>query len=90
VEIASYYVIAEALTNIAKYAHADTAQVRVKRLNGSVSVEVTDDGVGGAVDKVGGGLRGLNDRVAAHGGRLSVENGPERGTILTAELPCGS
>ena len=61
-----------------------------QRSNGHLIVQVTDNGVGGAVDKLGGGLHGLHDRVAAHGGSVRVENAPDRGTILTAELPCGS
>jgi signal transduction histidine kinase len=88
VEVASYYVVAEALTNIAKYAHASAAQIRVKRANGSVTVEVSDDGVGGADPDGGSGLRGLADRVAALDGRLSVDSPVGEGTTVRAEIPC--
>jgi signal transduction histidine kinase len=89
VEIASYYVIAEALTNVAKYAHACSAQVRVRQLNGSISVEVTDDGVGGADPTHGSGLRGLADRVAALDGRLEIVSREGHGTTVKAQIPCG-
>jgi signal transduction histidine kinase len=89
VEIASYYVIAEALTNVAKYAHAGSAQVRVRQLNGSVSVEITDDGVGGADPAHGSGLRGLADRVAALDGRLEIISRAGQGTTVKAQIPCG-
>jgi signal transduction histidine kinase len=88
VEIASYYVVAEALTNIAKYAQASRAQVRVSQVNGSVTVEVSDDGVGGANPVRGSGLRGLADRVAALDGRLEVDSRAGCGTIVTAQIPC--
>jgi signal transduction histidine kinase len=88
VEIASYYVVAEALTNVAKYAHASTARVSVCRLNGSVTVEVADDGVGGADPRQGSGLSGLADRVAALDGRLQVDSPPGSGTTVRAEIPC--
>jgi signal transduction histidine kinase len=89
VEIASYYVVAEALTNVAKYAHASSAQIRVMQVNGSVRVEVSDDGVGGADPRHGSGLRGLADRVAALDGRLEVDSLSGRGTTIRAEIPCG-
>lgn len=88
VEIASYYVIAEALTNVAKYAGASTARVRVARNNASVTVEVSDDGVGGADPDKGSGLRGLADRVAALDGRLEVDSPPGQGTTIRARIPC--
>jgi signal transduction histidine kinase len=89
VEIASYYVVAEALTNVAKYAHASAARVSVARVNGSVTVEVSDDGVGGADPSHGSGLSGLADRVAALDGRLQVLSAPGSGTTIRAEIPCG-
>jgi signal transduction histidine kinase len=89
VEIASYYVVAEALTNVARYAGASRARIRVARDNGLVTVEVSDDGVGGADPSNGSGLRGLADRVAALDGRLSVESVPGAGTVVRAEIPCG-
>lgn len=88
VEIASYYVVAEALTNVARYAQATNAEVRVTRLNGSVQVEVSDDGVGGADPAHGSGLRGLAARVAALDGRLDVHSPPGGGTTISALIPC--
>jgi len=88
VEIASYYVIAESLTNATKYAHASAAQVRVNRHDGSVTVEVTDDGIGGADPARGSGLRGLADRVAALDGKLEVDSNVGHGTTIRARIPC--
>jgi signal transduction histidine kinase len=90
VESAAYFIACEGLTNAIKHSDATAVVVSAQRSNGHLIVRVTDDGVGGAVDKNGGGLRGLHDRVAAHGGSLRVESAPDKGTILTAELPCGS
>jgi signal transduction histidine kinase len=90
VEIAAYFVVSEALTNIAKYSRATEANVAVHRVNGSLTVDVSDDGVGGADTARGSGLRGLADRVAALDGTLSVESPPGRGTHLHVEIPCGS
>jgi signal transduction histidine kinase len=90
VEAAAYYVVAEALTNVAKYALASAVSVTVAQRNGRALVEVRDDGVGGADPSRGSGLRGLSDRVEALGGRLSVESPPGRGTHLKAEIPCAS
>jgi signal transduction histidine kinase len=87
VESAAYFVVSEALTNVAKYAEASHATVAVTRDNGRVLVEVADDGVGGASAEGGSGLRGLADRVAALDGRLSVESPRGRGTTLRAEIP---
>ena len=80
--------VAEALTNVAKYAHATHASVNVTRDNGRVLVEVSDDGVGGADPAAGSGLRGLLDRVSALGGRLEVDSRPGRGTTVRATIPC--
>jgi signal transduction histidine kinase len=88
-EAAAYFVVAEAITNVAKYAHATHAKVSVQRSNGSVVVEVSDDGVGGADPAKGTGLRGLADRVAALNGRLDVRSENGRGTTVRATLPCG-
>ncbi len=88
VEAAGYYVVAEALTNVAKYAQASVVGVRVARENGRARIEVSDDGVGGARSGGGGsGLRGLADRVEALGGRLVVDSPPGAGTTLRAEIP---
>jgi signal transduction histidine kinase len=88
VEAAAYYVVAEAITNVAKYAHASHATVSVRRVNGNAMVTVADDGVGGADPGRGTGLRGLADRVAALDGHLDVESTAEHGTRISAEIPC--
>ena len=87
VEVAAYYVIAESLTNVAKYAHATVANVEVRLLGDRLLIEVADDGVGGADHSKGSGLLGLGDRVAAIGGRLHVESVPGQGTSVRADLP---
>ena len=87
VESAAYFVVSEALANVAKYASATHATVAVRRVNGRVTVEVSDDGVGGADAAQGSGLRGLADRVAALDGTLSLESPEGRGTRLRAEIP---
>ena len=87
VEAAAYYLIAEALTNVTKYAQASTVRVRVAASDGSVLVEVSDDGVGGADPSAGSGLRGLADRVEALGGSLEVVSHAGAGTSLRAEIP---
>ena len=89
VESAAYFVVAEALTNVARYAGASRAEVNVVRVNGRVEVEVRDDGVGGADPAAGSGLRGLADRVAALDGRLQVESEAGEGTVVRAVIPCG-
>jgi signal transduction histidine kinase len=87
VEVAAYYVIAESLTNVAKYAKASHASVEVRALGDRLLVAVTDDGVGGADTAGGSGLLGLGDRVAALGGRLHVESPPGQGTSVRADVP---
>jgi signal transduction histidine kinase len=87
VEVAAYFVVSEALANVAKYAQATHATVEVRRVNGSVRVQVTDDGIGGADVSEGSGLRGLTDRVAALDGTLELESPAGRGTRLHAEIP---
>jgi PAS domain S-box-containing protein len=88
VEAAAYYLIAEALTNAARYAHATRATVSVRRSNGMAIVRVSDDGIGGADPDRGSGLRGLVDRVEALAGRLVIDSPPGHGTTITAEIPC--
>jgi signal transduction histidine kinase len=88
VEAAAYFVVAEALTNVVRYADARHASVRVARDDGYAVVEVSDDGVGGADPATGTGLRGLADRVCALDGRLEVESPPGRGTTVRAQIPC--
>jgi signal transduction histidine kinase len=86
VELAAYFVVAEALTNVAKYAKATHATVRAVRDDGHLVVEVADDGVGGADPSKGSGLRGLADRVSALDGTLELHSG-KGGTVLRAEIP---
>jgi signal transduction histidine kinase len=90
VEVAIYYLVAEAITNVAKYARATHATVVVERAegNGLATVVVEDDGIGGADPDHGTGLVGLTDRIEALGGRLHIESPRGRGTCLTAEIPC--
>jgi len=87
VEATAYFVVSETLTNVAKYADASTARVSIARRNGSLLVEVADDGVGGADLEHGSGLRGLSDRVSAVGGTLSVASDEGLGTTVRAEIP---
>jgi PAS domain S-box-containing protein len=87
VEAAAYYVVAEALTNVVKYAQASSAVVRIARENGVLAVTVGDDGVGGADPADGSGLRGLSDRLAALDGSLSVASPRGGGTAVRAEIP---
>jgi signal transduction histidine kinase len=87
-EAAAYFVVAEAITNVAKYANASHATVSVQRQNGTVVVEVADDGVGGADPGKGSGLRGLADRVSALDGWLEVISESGLGTTVRATIPC--
>ena len=87
IEAAAYFVVAEALTNVVKYAHASQATVSVTRLNGHAVVEVADDGIGGADPDRGSGLRGLVDRVSALDGRMLLDSPAGSGTRLRAEIP---
>jgi signal transduction histidine kinase len=89
VELAAYFVVAEALTNVAKYAYASHAKVSIEQENGRVVVAVEDDGVGGADPTRGTGLRGLADRLGILEGRLEVDSELGRGTTVTARIPCG-
>jgi signal transduction histidine kinase len=90
VELTAYFVACEALANVGKYAGATETTVRVSRRDGLVVVEIDDDGVGGADESAGTGLRGLADRVAALDGTLRILSPPGGGTLVTAELPCAS
>ncbi|GAA3947745.1 sensor histidine kinase [Actinomadura viridis] len=88
VESIAYFIVAEALANIAKYARATRASVRVAREDAWVVVEVIDNGVGGATARPGGGLSGLADRAATIDGMLIVDSPPGGPTIVRADLPC--
>jgi signal transduction histidine kinase len=87
IEAAVYYVVSEALVNVARYANASRATLSVSPTDGHVIVEISDDGDGGADATKGTGLRGLADRVEALDGRLEVDSSPESGTRLRAEIP---
>ncbi|MCX4552976.1 MULTISPECIES: sensor histidine kinase [unclassified Streptomyces] len=88
VETAAYFVVAEALTNVAKHSHARRCTVGMRHTGEILRVRVTDDGVGGAALAKGHGLQGLADRVHAVGGRLRVDSPEDGPTTVTAELPC--
>jgi signal transduction histidine kinase len=90
VEASAYFVIAEALTNIAKHSHATRALVRVHRQDDTLHITVRDDGRGGADEQAGSGLAGIRRRVAALDGTYRLESPPGGPTELTVELPCGS
>jgi signal transduction histidine kinase len=87
VEAAAYFVVSEALANVAKHAHASAAFVSIARRADSLEVEVQDDGVGGAEPRAGSGLAGLADRVHTLEGRLTIESKPGHGTCLRAKIP---
>ena len=89
-EATAYFVASEALTNVAKHAHASSASIRACVESGKLVIEVADNGVGGAAANGGTGLRGLADRVEAQGGRLRIESPPGGGTRITGEIPCAS
>jgi PAS domain S-box-containing protein len=87
VESALYFTVAEALTNIAKYAQAHHVDVSIGEPDGEVEIAVVDDGCGGADPASGSGLRGLADRLEALGGTLDVRSAPGEGTAITARVP---
>jgi signal transduction histidine kinase len=86
-EAALYFVTAEALTNVAKYANASTAVVTLQVDDGWAEITIADDGVGGARTEDGSGLRGLCDRVEALGGGLTIVSPATEGTTLRARIP---
>jgi len=88
VETAAYYFASEALSNAAKHSHGTEVRVDVSCDGRTLTVEVADDGIGGASVGPGSGLRGLADRVEALGGRFTVSSPPGLGTRLQAEIPC--
>ena len=87
VEVAAYFVVAEALTNAAKHAHASLVRIEADVLDGDLRVSVQDDGVGGADPALGSGLVGLTDRVEALGGKLTLRSPPVGGTTVRIDLP---
>jgi PAS domain S-box-containing protein len=87
VEAAAYFTVSEALTNVARYAHATRAWVDVREIEGCLGVEVGDDGAGGAILRPGSGLQGLSDRIEAVNGTLTIDSPAGAGTILRARLP---
>jgi signal transduction histidine kinase len=90
VELAAYFLVSEALTNVVKHASASEASVRLERVASSLHVVVSDDGVGGARAAPDSGLAGLRDRLAAVDAILTVESEPGHGTTIRTEIPCGS
>ncbi len=90
VEATAYFVACEALANVVKHAQASKATISTWRQNGSLMIEVEDDGIGGARTEDGSGLRGLADRVEALGGRLTIRSPVGGGTRIVGEIPCAS
>ncbi len=89
VESAVYFIVAEALTNVARHSQATSATVSIRRFGDLLFIDIEDDGVGGADIGRGSGLTGLQDRVAALEGRVIVESPPGKGTLVRVEIPCG-
>jgi signal transduction histidine kinase len=87
IEIAAYYVVAEALTNAAKHAVASEVKIRARYTFDSLSLSISDDGIGGADSGKGSGLIGLKDRIEVLGGRMQVDSPPGSGTILDITIP---
>lgn len=88
VEAAAYYVVAESLTNVVRYADASRAKVDISRSGGIVSIRIADDGVGGADPRQGSGLNGLADRIAALDGSLALMSPVGEGTVVEVKIPC--
>ena len=90
VELAAYFLISEALTNVVKHAAASQAIVHLERTGGNLRVVVTDDGVGGARASADSGLAGLRDRLEVLDANLIIESERGAGTTISVEIPCGS
>ena len=90
IEATAYFVACEALTNVVKHAGATRAAIAARRDDGLLVIEISDDGSGGAEERVGSGLRGLTDRVEARGGSLVVESRSGSGTRIRGVIPCVS
>jgi signal transduction histidine kinase len=88
IETAAYFMVSEALTNAAKHSHGSEIRVFASYRGQRLTVEIGDDGIGGATPTGGSGLRGLTDRIEALGGRLTISSPPGRGTTVRAEIPC--
>jgi signal transduction histidine kinase len=88
VEATAYFIVAEALTNAARYANAKVVDVKVRQGSDELHIEVSDDGVGGAEQRPGGGLAGLADRASSIEGTLRVSSPTGGPTVVAAELPC--
>jgi signal transduction histidine kinase len=86
-EATAYYLVAEALTNAQKHAHATSLRVHAGITRGTLLLEIVDDGVGGATDPANGGLSGLRDRVEALGGTFTIVSPDGHGTRITATIP---
>ena len=89
-EVAAYFVVSEALANVAKHARASVVEVQVEVRDGALAVSISDDGIGGADPSSGSGLIGLTDRVEASGGTISISSHAGAGTQITAQLPIAS
>jgi signal transduction histidine kinase len=87
IEATAYYIVSEALTNVAKHAQATKAKVDMSLADGLLKFEITDDGRGGADPSAGSGILGLRDRAEAVGGTLFVISPPGKGTVVTGQLP---
>jgi signal transduction histidine kinase len=87
VEVAAYYVVSEALTNVAKYAQASLVHVDIHATDSAIELAVRDDGIGGADPTRGSGLVGLRDRVESLGGTITIAGGPGQGTSVVARIP---
>jgi signal transduction histidine kinase len=87
VALAAYFLVSESLTNVVRYARANTARMRAAVDDGALCIEVSDDGVAGANPTAGTGLRGLSDRMQVLGGRLQVASPPGAGTRIAATIP---
>jgi signal transduction histidine kinase len=90
VESTAYFVVVEALTNVAKHADATKASVSIERRGDRLAIDITDDGLGGASTTNGSGLHGLAERVQALGGWMQVLSPAGGPTSVLVELPCGS
>jgi signal transduction histidine kinase len=89
VELAAYFLVSEALTNVVKHAAASQATVHLERAGGTLRVAVADDGVGGARAAADSGLAGLRDRLEVLDARLIIESHRGAGTTVSVEIPCG-